>query len=135
MEILLSYRYDVIPVNPLLAGEELFGKKIYSTLRDIPHKVDMVDIFRYDKSYEDEKVVNLLSKAHKMSRNSSFAGGVVDEAIEIGAKYVWLQIGVVDDAAAQRAQRAGLKVAMNVCPAEELPRLGLRGPKDLASSD
>jgi predicted CoA-binding protein len=83
--------YRVIPVNP--NEEQVFGEKSYPSLADVPIKVDLVDIFR----------------------RSEEAGKAVDEAIEIGAKAVWLQEGVIDHAAAKRAQDAGLLVVMDRC--------------------
>jgi predicted CoA-binding protein len=83
--------YKVIPVNPNEA--QVFGEKSYPSLADVPDKIDLVDIFR----------------------RSEEAGKVVDEAIKVGAKAVWLQDGVIDRAAAQRAQDAGLLVVMDRC--------------------
>ncbi len=94
--------YQVIPVNPGQAGQEALGETVRATLADAG-PVDMVDIFR----------------------RSEEAGAVVDQAIAIGAKAVWMQLGVMDEAAAQRARDAGLQVVMNRCPAIEIPRLGL----------
>ncbi len=94
--------YRVIPVNPGQAGQSVLGETVRASLAEAG-PVDMVDIFR----------------------RSEEAGTVVDEAIAAGASVVWMQLGVVDDAAAARARAAGLKVVMNRCPAIEIPRLGL----------
>lgn len=94
--------YRVIPVNPGQAGQEVLGETVRATLADVG-PVDMVDIFR----------------------RSEEAGAVVDQAIAIGAKAVWMQLGVMDEAAAERARKAGLQVVMNRCPAIEIQRLGL----------
>jgi predicted CoA-binding protein len=90
--------YKVIPVNP--NETEVFGEKAYPSLADVPDKIDLVDIFR----------------------RSSEAGHAVDEAIAVGAQAVWLQEGVIDLAAAQRAQDAGLLVVMNRCWLKEHAR-------------
>ena len=100
MKFLLSTGYEVIPVNPGLAGQTLHGQLVYSALRDIPKPIDMIDIFR----------------------NSVAAGGVVDEALNLKQKpsVIWMQLGVRNDAAAARAEAQDIKVVMNRCPAIEL---------------
>jgi predicted CoA-binding protein len=96
--------YRVIPVNPNVA--EVLGERAYPSLADIPAdaRVEVVDVFR----------------------RSADAGAHVDEAIAIGARAVWMQLGVIDHAAADRARAAGLAVVMDRCPAIEVGRLGLR---------
>ena len=92
--------FRVIPVNPH-GGDELLGERCYASVSEIEEPVDVVDVFR----------------------RSDQAGAHVDEAIAIGAAGVWLQLGVIDDAAAARGRAAGLRVVMDRCPAIELPRL------------
>jgi predicted CoA-binding protein len=101
MKYLLDRGYKVIPVNPAAAGQEILGQKVYGSLDELPVKADMVDIFR----------------------NSEAAGPIADAAVRHGAKVVWMQLGVMNEAAAQRAEAAGLKVVMNRCPKIEHSRL------------
>ncbi|NYE96185.1 hypothetical protein FHU41_002435 [Psychromicrobium silvestre] len=92
---------EIIPVNP--RGEDVYGVKGYTRLSEIPGQIDVVDCFV----------------------NSDRVGAIVDQAIESGAKAVWLQLGVIDEQAAERAKAAGLEVVMDTCPAIEAPLLGL----------
>lgn len=101
MAFLQAHGYRVIPVNPRASVPEILGEKVYNTLAEIPEAIDMVDVFR----------------------RSEEVAAVVDEAIAKGVKVVWMQLGVRDDAAARKAEQAGLKVVMNRCPKIEYPRL------------
>jgi predicted CoA-binding protein len=101
MHFLINEGYTVYPVNPSQAGSEILGQRVYASLDEIEHPIDLVDIFR----------------------NAVDAGGVVDEAIHVGAGAVWMQLGVINEEAAQRAHLAGLDVVMDRCPAIEIPRL------------
>ncbi len=103
MRFLQSRGYRVIPINPQITGEHLFGEFVWRELGQIAEPIDIVDIFRRPMA----------------------AGEAVDEAIALGAKAVWLQIGVINEDAAARAEAAGLKVVMDRCPKIEIPRLGV----------
>ncbi len=100
LRVLHETGYDMIPVNPQEAGTEIRGLKCHESLSSIERPVDMVQVFR----------------------TSEAAYGVTEEAIAIGAKVVWMQIGVRNDEAARLAEAAGLKVVMNRCPKIELFR-------------
>lgn len=106
MQFLLSKGYTVIPVNPGLAGNDLLGQTVYADLAAIPDTIDMVDIFR----------------------NSEAVPEIVEEAITVGAKTIWMQVGVINEDAAQTAEAAGMQVVMNACPKIEMPKLGIAGP-------
>jgi predicted CoA-binding protein len=105
MKYLQSKGYRVIPVNPRAAGQKILGETCYASLQDIPLNetgpIDMVDVFR----------------------RSSAAGPIADDAIAIGAKILWMQLGVRNDEAAAKAEDAGLTVIMNRCPKIEYGRL------------
>jgi predicted CoA-binding protein len=91
----------VIPVNPRAAGEEILGEQVYASLTDIPHKIDMVDIFR----------------------RSDQVGPIVEDALTIGAPVIWMQLTIRNDEAAAMAEAAGATVIMDRCPKIEFGRL------------
>ena len=103
MKRLQDHGYRVITINPQITGEHVHGEFVFRDLSQIGEPIDLVDIFR----------------------RSDAAGEAVDEAIAAGAKAVWMQLGVVNQAAAARAEAAGLKVVMDRCPAIDIPRLGV----------
>ncbi|EYU15163.1 CoA-binding protein [Photorhabdus luminescens] len=103
MAYLLEQGYQVIPVSPKLAGQTLLGQRVYAQLADIPQPVDIVDVFR----------------------NAEAAYDIAQEAIDIKAKVLWLQLGVINEQAKVLAEEAGLEVVMDRCPKIEIPRLGL----------
>ena len=103
MKTLQDHGYRVIPVNPQITGEHIHGEFVFCELAQLGDPIDIVDIFR----------------------NSAAAGEAVDQAIAIGAKAVWLQLGVINHEAAARAEAAGLQVVMDRCPAIDIPALGV----------
>lgn len=103
MLFLQKQGYRVIPVNPTIGGEQIHGEHVWPRLAELGVEIDMVDIFR----------------------NSEAAAEAVDDAIAAGAKSVWMQLGVVNEAAAAKAEAAGLKVVMDRCPKIEIARLGV----------
>ena len=111
MKFLQDWGYRVLPVNPQITGEHVHGEFVWRELAQIGVPIDIVDIFRRPDA----------------------AGEAVDQAIVVGTKAVWLQIGVINAEAAARAEAAGLKVVMDRCPAIELRRLGI--PKVAAAAD
>lgn len=103
MKYLQSKGFRVFPVNPGAVGQRILGEPVYARLADLPEPVDMVDIFR----------------------NSDAAAETVDEAVDLDVppKVIWMQLGVRNDAAAARAEAAGIAVVMNRCPKQEWARL------------
>ena len=103
MKALQDSGYRVLPVNPTITGDHVHGEYVWRELSQLGDPIDIVDIFR----------------------RSEHAGEAIDQAIAIGAKAVWLQLGVFDDAGVARAEAAGLQVVVNRCPKIELARLNV----------
>ena len=103
MKFLQAHGYRVLPINPQITGEHIHGEYVWRELSQIGEPIDLVDIFRRPQA----------------------AGEAVDEAVAAGAKAVWMQLGVVNEDAAARAEAAGLKVVMDRCPKIDIPRLRL----------
>jgi predicted CoA-binding protein len=110
MRFLQEHGYRIFPVNPQIAGQHVLGEFVWTELGEIGVPIDVVDVFRRPDA----------------------AGDAVDQAIFVGAKAVWMQLGVINEEAAARAEKAGLKVVMDRCPKIEIARLGL--PKIAATA-
>jgi predicted CoA-binding protein len=103
MKFLQDWGYRVLPVNPQITGEHVLGEFVWRELSQIGIPIDIVDIFR----------------------RPGMAAEAVEQAIFVGARAVWMQIGVINEEAAALAEDAGLKVVMDRCPKIEIPRLGI----------
>lgn len=103
MKFLLTHGYDVIPVNPTLAGQIIHGRTVVATLAEAA-PFDMLELFR--------RPAEVLEP--------------VEQAIQLGAKTIWMQLGVINEEVARKAREAGLSVVMNRCPAIEMPRLNIK---------
>ena len=103
MKFLQSWGYRVLPVNPQITGEHVLGEFVWRELAQIGVPIDIVEIFRRPEA----------------------AAEAVEQAIFVGAKAVWMQLGVINHEAAARAEAAGLEVVMDRCPHIEIPRLGV----------
>lgn len=105
MGFLQDHGYRVLPVNPAITGQHILGEYVWDQLDQLGMPIDIVDIFR----------------------RSDAVGPIVDDAIRVGAKAIWMQLGVVNAEAAAKAEAAGLQVVMDRCPKIEIRRLGLSG--------
>ena len=103
MEYLQAHGYRILPVNPRLAGQKVLGETVYADLHSLPEPVDMVELFLAPERTD----------------------AIIDQAIDLNIPVVWLQIGVINEDGAARAEAAGLTVVMDRCPKQEIPRLGI----------
>ena len=103
MEFMQQHGYRMIPVNPRLDGQKVLGETVYGDIASIPEPVDMVELFLAPERTD----------------------AVIDQAIELKVPVLWLQIGVINEAGAARAEAAGLTVVMDRCPKQEIPRQGI----------
>ncbi|MBQ0746726.1 MAG: CoA-binding protein [Marinobacter sp.] len=103
MEFMQGHGYRVIPVNPRLAGQKVLGETVYADITSLPEPVDMVELFLAPERTD----------------------AVIDQAIELKVPVIWMQIGVINEVGAARAEAAGLTVVMDKCPKQEIPRQGI----------
>lgn len=103
MEFMQAHGYRIIPVNPRLAGQTVLGETVYPDIASVPESVDMVELFLAPERTD----------------------AIIDQAIELKVPVIWLQIGVINEAGAARAEAAGLTVVMDRCPKQEIPRQGI----------
>lgn len=103
MEFMQQQGYRMIPVNPRLAGQKLLGETVYADIASLPEPVDMVELFLASERTD----------------------AIIDQAIALKVPVIWLQVGVINEAGAARAEAAGLTFIMDKCPKQEIPRLGI----------